>query len=68
MFCTHSYPSSLIKVYQYYETLCRLINTNSDKLLELMRAQGLLRPRDLATLGLPRVVLTRAVQRVQDAR
>ena len=39
------------------------MDTTADKLLELVRTQGLLRPRDLAPLGIPRVALTRAVRR-----
>lgn len=39
-----------------------------DAILDLARAQGLLRPRDLTALGLPRVVLTRLVRRRQLVR
>ncbi|WP_241286810.1 type IV toxin-antitoxin system AbiEi family antitoxin domain-containing protein [Pseudomonas aeruginosa] len=39
-----------------------------DAILDLARAQGLLRPRDLAALGLPRVALTRLVRRGQLVR
>lgn len=34
----------------------------ADRLLELARAHGLIRPRDLAPQGIPRVLLTRAVR------
>ncbi len=44
------------------------MNTTADKLLELVRTQGLVRPNDLAPLGIPRVALTRAVQRGQLER
>ena len=44
------------------------MDTTADKLLELVRTQGLLRPRDLALLGIPRVALTRAVRRGQLER
>ena len=44
------------------------MDTTNDKLLELVRAQGLLRPHDLAPLGIPRVALTRAVRRGQLER
>ena len=44
------------------------MDTTTDKLLELVRAQGLLRPHDLAPLGIPRVALTRAVRRGQLER
>ena len=44
------------------------MDTTADKLLELVRAQGLLRPHDLAPLGIPRVALTRAVRRGQLER
>ena len=44
------------------------METTADKLLELVRAQGLLRPHDLAPLGIPRVALTRAVRRGQLER
>ena len=39
------------------------MNTAADRLLELVRSQGLIRPRDLAPLDIPRVALTRAVRR-----
>jgi predicted transcriptional regulator of viral defense system len=39
-----------------------------DKLLELVRTLGLLRPQDLASLGIPRVALTRAVRSGQLER
>ncbi|MCL1841547.1 MAG: AbiEi antitoxin N-terminal domain-containing protein [Propionibacteriaceae bacterium] len=44
------------------------MDTTADKLLELVRRQGLLRPHDLAPLGIPRVALTRAVRRGQLER
>ncbi|MDR1934565.1 MAG: type IV toxin-antitoxin system AbiEi family antitoxin domain-containing protein, partial [Candidatus Accumulibacter sp.] len=44
------------------------MDTTADKLLELVRAQGLLRPKALAPLGIPRVALTRAVRRGQLER
>jgi len=44
------------------------MDTIADKLLELVRKQGLLRPHDLAPLGIPRVALTRAVRRGQLER
>lgn len=44
------------------------MDTTADKLLELVRAQGLVRSGDLAPLGIPRVTLTRAVRRGQLER
>lgn len=44
------------------------MDTSANKLLELVREQGLLRPRDLAPLGIPRIALTRAVRRGQLER
>ena len=44
------------------------METTADKLLDLVRTQGLVRPNDLAPLGIPRVALTRAVQRGQLER
>ena len=44
------------------------MDTTADKLLELVRTRGLLRPHDLAPLGIPRVALTRAVRRGQLER
>ena len=44
------------------------MDTSTDKLQELVRAQGLLRPHDLAPLGIPRIALTRAVRRGQLER
>ena len=35
----------------------------SEKLIDLVRSRGMIRPRDLTLLGLPRVSLTRAVRR-----
>jgi predicted transcriptional regulator of viral defense system len=40
----------------------------TDRLLDLVRAQGLVRPSDLAPLGIPRVALMRAVRRGQLER
>ena len=39
------------------------MDTAANKLIDLVRNQGLIRPRDLAPLGIPRVSLTRAVRR-----
>jgi len=44
------------------------MESQHDAILDLARAQGLLRPRDLTALGLPRVVLTRLVRRGQLVR
>ena len=44
------------------------MDTTADKLLELVRTQGLVRPNALAQLGIPRVALTRAVRRGQLER
>src|SRR6218665_87021 len=44
------------------------MDTTADKLLELVRTQGLVRPNALAPLGIPRVALTRAVRRGQLER
>ena len=44
------------------------MDTATDKLLELVRRQGLVRPNALAPLGIPRVALTRAVRRGQLER
>lgn len=44
------------------------MNTTTDRLLDLVRAQGLVRPSDLTPLGIPRVALTRAVRRGQLER
>lgn len=41
------------------------MNVLSEKLLDLVRTQGLIRPCDLAPLGISRVSLTRAVRREQ---
>jgi len=38
------------------------MDTTADKLLNLVRSQGLVRSNDLAPLGIPRVALTRAVR------
>lgn len=39
------------------------MDTTADKLLDLVRSRGLVRPNDLAPLSIPRVALTRAVRR-----
>ncbi|OIO53659.1 MAG: transcriptional regulator [Alphaproteobacteria bacterium CG_4_10_14_0_2_um_filter_63_37] len=39
------------------------MDTSYDAILDLARRQGLIRPRDLEPLGLPRVLLTRMVSR-----
>jgi predicted transcriptional regulator of viral defense system len=39
------------------------MDTAAKKLIDLMRSQGLIRPRDLVPLGIPRISLTRAVRR-----
>lgn len=44
------------------------MNTIIDRLIDLVRSKGLLRPCDLAELGIPRVSLTRAVRRGQLER
>lgn len=44
------------------------MESEHDAILDLARAQGLLRPRDLTALGLPRVALTRLVRRGQLVR
>ncbi len=44
------------------------METTTEKLLDLVRKQGLLRPKDLAPLNIPRVALTRAVRRGQLER
>jgi len=44
------------------------MDTATDRLLDLVRTQGLVRPNDLAPLGIPRVALTRAVRRGQLER
>lgn len=44
------------------------MNTTNDRLIELVRSQGLLRPCDLIAQGIPRVSLTRAVRRGQLER
>ncbi len=43
----------------------RDMDTAAEKLIDLVRSQGLIRPRDLLPLGIPRVSLTRAVRRGQ---
>lgn len=44
------------------------MNMSADKLLDLARTRGLVRPIDLAPLGIPRVALTRAVRGKQLER
>ncbi|MGD9788302.1 MAG: AbiEi antitoxin N-terminal domain-containing protein [Sulfuricellaceae bacterium] len=44
------------------------MDTAAERLIDLVRSQGLVRPRDLAPLGIPRVSLTRAVRRGQLER
>ncbi len=44
------------------------MNNAAEKLIDLARSQGLIRPRDLAPLGISRVSLTRAVRRGQLER
>ena len=44
------------------------MNTTADRLIELVRSQGLLRSCDLTAQGIPRVSLTRAVRRGQLER
>ena len=44
------------------------MDTAGYKLLDLVRSRGLVRPSDLAPLGIPRVALTRAVRRGQLER
>lgn len=44
------------------------MNNVAEKLIDLVRSQGLVRPCDLAPLGISRVSLTRAVRRGQLAR
>lgn len=44
------------------------MNMTTDRLLDFVCAQGLVRSSDLATLGIPRVALTRAVRRGQLER
>lgn len=39
------------------------METAAERLIKLVRSQGLVRPRDLAPHGIPRVSLTRAVNR-----
>jgi len=39
------------------------MDTTAERLIDLVRNQGLIRPRDLAPLGIPRIALTRAVRR-----
>ena len=44
------------------------MSATTDRLIELVRSRGLLRPCDLTELGIPRVSLTRAVRRGQLER
>lgn len=44
------------------------MDTTAERLIDLARSQGLVRPRDLAPLGIPRISLTRAVRRGHLAR
>lgn len=44
------------------------MDTAAERLIDLVRSQGLVRPRDLAPLGIPRISLTRAVRRGQLER
>jgi predicted transcriptional regulator of viral defense system len=39
------------------------MDTTAERLIDLVRSQGLIRPRDLNPLGIPRISLTRAVRR-----
>ena len=51
--------------------LCNIMaamDTTAERLIDLARAQGLIRPRDLQPLGIPRVFLARAVVRGQLER
>ena len=44
------------------------MDTAAEKLIDLVRSQGLIRSRDLLSLGIPRISLTRAVRRGQLER
>lgn len=44
------------------------MGTTAERLIDLVRSQGLIRPCDLASMGIPRVSLTRAVRRGQLER
>jgi predicted transcriptional regulator of viral defense system len=44
------------------------MDTVAERLIDLVRSRGLIRPRDLEPLGIPRVSLTRAVRRGQLER
>jgi predicted transcriptional regulator of viral defense system len=44
------------------------MDTTAERLINLVRSSGLVRPRDLAPLGIPRVSLTRAVRHGQLER
>lgn len=45
-----------------------MMDTHADRLLNLARSRGLVRPKDLDPLGIPRVTLTRAVRAGQLER
>ena len=70
LFLPHSCSnlSVIVDIYRCYGTMRRIMDTSTDKLQELVRARGLLRPHDLAPLGIPRIALTRAVRRGQLER
>ena len=44
------------------------MDTAADRLIDLVRSLGLIRPRDLEPIGIPRISLTRAVRRGQLER
>lgn len=44
------------------------MDTAAERLIDLVRSRGIVRPRDLEPLGIPRVSLTRAVRRGQLER
>jgi predicted transcriptional regulator of viral defense system len=46
----------------------RNMDNSTEKLIDLARSQGLIRPRDLAPHGIPRIYLSRAVRRGQLER
>lgn len=46
----------------------RNMDNTTEKLIDLARSQGLIRPRDLAPCGIPRIYLSRAVRRGQLER
>ena len=41
------------------------MDTHAEQLLDLARSRGLIRPRDLEPLGIPRISLARAIRRGQ---